>query len=317
MIDWVSYYLSLGVDHLLIYTNDCDDGTDLIAQRLAKLGVATHVDNAVRPGQSPQNTMLRRVRSHPEFLAADWTFSLDVDEYLNVRLPDASIRSLLRKLDEVAGQPIDVASFTWKIFGCGGVVDFEDRPVTEQFFRGDAEDRFSSGVAAGFKSITRNNGTFTRYGPHRPKGADPERLHDICWVDGGGRRLDPEKVTWRSDGKFRHDFARLHHYVTRSVGSFLVKRDRGKTNHIRDDQAERYWINMNANFEEDRSIVPHWQRAIPVKQELMKDRKLAELHGRACDWHEAKIEHLKQRPDWQEFRAFLLQNRFGNMPQPD
>ena len=308
MIDWVAYYLSLGVDHFLIFTNDCDDGTDLIAKRLTDLGIATHIDNAVKPGDSPQNKMLRRVWRHEKFKEADWTFSLDVDEYLNIRLPDPSLHNLLRKLQETAGGPIDVASFTWKIFGCGGLVDFADVPVTEQFFLCDTEEGFYSGVAAGFKSITRNNGTFTRYGPHRPKGALEERAGDIRWVDGGGQLLNPEKVTWRANASYRHDFARLHHYVVRSIGSFLIKRDRGKTNHINSDQAETYWYNMNANLTEDRSILPLWGKALADKKHLMADRQLSELHADACAWHKEKIAQLNERQEWEDFRAFL--NRY-------
>ncbi|WP_299663917.1 glycosyltransferase family 2 protein [uncultured Ruegeria sp.] len=306
MIDWVSYYQSLGVDHFLIYTNDCDDGTDLIAKRLGELGVATHVDNSVKPNQSPQNTMLRRVRSHPRFQDADWTFSLDVDEYLNIRLPDPSMHKLLGNLQETAGAPFDVASFAWKIFGCSGIENFNDTPVAEQFFLCDTEKGFYSGVAGGLKSITRNNGLFTRYGPHRPKGVTPERMSEIKWVDGGGQLLDPEAVTWRATGEYRHDFARIHHYVTRSIGSFMVKRDRGKTNHIHDDQAEVYWRNMNANLVEDRSILPLWKQALTERDRLMSDDQLASLHAAACTWHEKKIAELYQRPDWAEFRAFLL-----------
>ncbi|SDW59386.1 Glycosyl transferase family 2 [Ruegeria halocynthiae] len=311
MIDWVAYYLSLGVDHFLIYTNNCDDGTDLIAKRLEDLGVATHIDNTVRPGQSPQNTMLRRVRRHPRFMDADWTFCLDVDEYLNIRLPNPSLHNLLEKLQDTAAGPFDVASFAWKIFGCGGVEDFIDAPVTEQFFLCDTEQGFYSGVAGGLKSITRNNGLFTRYGPHRPKGVAPERMAEIRWVDGGGQLLDPEAVSWRAKAGYRHDFARLHHYVTRSIGSFLVKRDRGKTNHIHDDQAETYWHNMNANLVEDRSILPLWRQALIEKERLMADDCLASLHVRACSWHERKITDLYQRPDWKEFREFLYRFRTG------
>ncbi len=305
MIDWVSYYLSLGVEHFLIYTNDCDDGTDLIAKRLEQLGVATHVDNSVIPGQSPQNTMLRRVRSHPRFQDADWTFGLDVDEYLNIRLPNPALHDLLKKLEETADGPFDVASFAWKIFGCGGVEDFVDTPVAEQFYLCDTEQGFYSGVAGGLKSITRNNGLFTRYGPHRPKGVSPERAAEVRWVDGGGQLLDPEAVTWRAKPGYRHDFARLHHYVTRSIGSFLVKRDRGKTNHIHDDQAEAYWHNMNANLVEDRTILPLWNRATAEKARLAKDDQLMSLHERACFWHQQKISELYERQDWAEFRAFL------------
>ncbi|SHH17660.1 Glycosyl transferase family 2 [Cognatiyoonia sediminum] len=308
MLEWVAYHKSLGVDQFLIFTNDCTDGTDAIAERLTELGVAIHVDNAVAPGGSPQNQMLRRVRRHKAFKRAGWTFCLDVDEFLNIRILGAGVPELIAKLEEVSGGPIDVASFAWKLFGCGGIETFEDRPVTQQFFMCDDEVTPYSGVAQGFKSITRNNGTFPRYGPHRPKGASDDIAPRLRWSDGSGQLMPYETVSWRARPGFGHEFARLHHYVVRSVDGFLVKRDRGKTNHVNHDQAETYWNNMNANLCEDRTILPAVERAEIVRLELMADPALSELHEAAVAWHKAKISELRARDDWQEFRDFLKAN---------
>lgn len=305
MLEWVAYYRSLGIDQILIFTNDCDDGTDLIAKRLTEMGHAIHVDNAVAPGGSPQNQMLRRVRKQPAFKAATWVFSLDVDEFLNIRLPDPSVPALIDKLQQVASGPLDVASFTWKLFGCAGVSDFQDAPVMQQFFLCDDETTPYSGVAQGFKSITRNTGKFTRFGPHRPKGLVEGEEDNIRWADGAGNLLDHDKISWRANAAFGHDYARLHHYVVRSVDGFLVKRDRGKTNHIDSDQAEVYWNNMNANVVEDRTILPAAMRAEPLRQALMADPVLGDLHAKAVAWHKDKIAELRARPDWDDFRQYL------------
>ena len=45
MLEWVAHNQAIGFDSFLIYTNDCDDGTDDIARRLDALGIASHVDN--------------------------------------------------------------------------------------------------------------------------------------------------------------------------------------------------------------------------------------------------------------------------------
>ena len=308
MLEWVAYYRSLGFDQILIYTNDCEDGTDLIANRLTEMGLAIHVDNAVAKGGSPQNQMLRRVRNHKAFKTATWVFSLDVDEYLNIRLPDASMPALMAKLEEVAETQLDVASFTWKLFGCGGISTFKDAPVTQQFVLCDNERIPYSGVAQGFKSITRNNGKFRRFGPHRPKAVIEGQEDNVNWCDASGRLIPHGTISWRADANFKHDFARLHHYVVRSVDGFLVKRDRGKTNHIDNDQAEIYWNNMNANVTEDRSILPAAKRAEPLRRDLMADPVLSGLHDRAVAWHLAKISELRAREDWTEFRQYLDDN---------
>lgn len=313
MLDWVAYYQSLGVDQFLIYTNDCDDGTDAIAQRLTELGIAVHVDNKVRPGGSPQNQMLRRIRKQPAFKAATWALSIDVDEYLNIRLPDATLPSLMAKLEEVAGTPLDAASFAWKLFGCSGIEDFADTPVTRQFFLCDDEIRPHSSLAQGLKSITRNNGKFTRYGPHRPKGVAPEDEAAIAWSDASGQLMPYASVSWRANAAFGHEFARMHHYAVRSVDAFLVKRDRGRTNHVDSDQAESYWNNMNANVTEDRTILPAVERAEPLRQALLADPVLADLHARAVAWHQEKIASLRAREEWAGFRAFLAANRLARV----
>ena len=58
MLEWVAFHKSIGVDHFLIFTNNCEDGTDDIARRLQDLGLATHVPNEVKDGGNPQHQML-------------------------------------------------------------------------------------------------------------------------------------------------------------------------------------------------------------------------------------------------------------------
>ena len=43
----------------------------------------------------------------------------------------------------------------------------------------------------------------------------------------------------------------LNHYAVRSAESFLVKRDRGRVNHVDRDQGLNYWFRMNHNADSD------------------------------------------------------------------
>ena len=45
ILDWIAHHLSIGFEHFFVATNDCDDGTDRILDRLAELGHVTHVPN--------------------------------------------------------------------------------------------------------------------------------------------------------------------------------------------------------------------------------------------------------------------------------
>lgn len=308
MLEWLAFHRTLGVDHFVIFTNDCSDGTDEIATRLQDMGLATHVPNAVKEGGNPQHQMLRRARRQPKVQEADWLMCLDVDEFWNIRCGDNSFPALIDEVEQVAGQPVDAISFAWKLFGSSGNTSFEDKPVTEAFLMGDQPFPYHSGRASGLKTLFRNNGKFTRFGPHRPKGFDEEEAADIAWSDAGGKLFPADKVGWRAWQGFDHSFGRLHHYSVRSLDGFLVKRDRGRTNHIHVDQGQAYWNDMNVNKKVDRSILPVARRAAPLLDDLKADAKLQKLHAEACDWHRAKISDIKSRPDWDDFRAWLAEN---------
>ncbi|MDA7965936.1 glycosyltransferase family 2 protein [Ruegeria sp.] len=309
MLEWVAYHRMLGVDHFVIYTNDCEDGTDDIALRLEAMGIVSHVNNALpKDGGNPQHQMMRRALRHPKVREADWLMCLDVDEFWNIRCGDNSFAGLIAAVEQKAGQPVDAISFAWKLFGSSGNISLEDKPVTQLFTMADLEFPHHSSRAFGLKTLFRNNGKFTRFGPHRPKGVEEGKEHEIAWSDASGNLFPAGKVGWRAWRNFDHSFGRLHHYSVRSMDGFLIKRDRGRTNHIKVDQGQSYWQDMNVNKEQDLSIQPIADRAAPILAELKADPELSRLHAQACAWHRAKVSEIKMRPDWVEFRLWLADN---------
>ena len=103
---------------------------------------------------------------------------------------------------------------------------------------------------------------------------------------------------WRSTiNTYGYDLVQLNHYAVRSAESFLVKRDRGRVNHVDRDQGTAYWFRMNNNAEEERSI----QRMIPALEaemaQLLADPDIAAAHEHSCRKHREKIEELKTRDD--------------------
>jgi hypothetical protein len=306
MLEWVAHNISLGFDGIMIYTNDCVDGTDLIAQRLAELGYATHVDNPVKFGGNPQHQALSRARTHPMIQGAQWLMCLDADEFINISIGQRTVQSLIEHISDA-----DAISMAWRLFGCGGVEAYRDAPITGQFTHADHPTQYASGRAYGLKTLFRNNGNFKRFGPHRPKDTPQELMADLKWSDGGGQMYPADKVGWRAWPGFDHSFGRIHHYSVRSIESFMVKRDRGRTNHINIDQAETYWRDMNINKVEDHSIAPLALRAKPILDYLMDDPVLQDLHQKGCAWHRAKIADLKTREDWAPFREWLYENKMA------
>ena len=306
MLDWVAYNRGIGFDDIIIYSNDCSDGTDLIGDRLQALGLAWHVPNPVGPRATPQNRAHRRVKDHPRFQSADWVMSLDVDEYINFRGDVRDLREFVRTAGEA-----DAISISWKMFGNGGIDHFTDAPVPEQFLQTTQEHHYPNYKTRGIKTLFRNNGKFNRFRAHRPRidpshAAQPDAPYDgVIWRDAGGQLVDPASVNWKVWRGFRHTHARIHHYAVRSTDSFLVKRDRGRTNHVGQDQGLSYWQDMNHNDTTDDSIKRHLPKMHQIKHDMLQDAQLAALHAQACQWHSAKAAELKARPDWSELVAAL------------
>ena len=53
ILEWVAWQRLIGVDRIVVLTNDCDDGTDAILDQLDRLALVRHLPNpveAVPPG---------------------------------------------------------------------------------------------------------------------------------------------------------------------------------------------------------------------------------------------------------------------------
>ncbi len=301
MLEWIAYNRAIGFQDILIYTNDCDDGTDKIAMRLEEIGVAAHVDNQFKKGESPQRVALRRALKHEFYEKADWIICADCDEFLNIRVGEGRLPDLFEAIGDA-----DAISLCWKLFGCGDQVAYKDRFIHEDFVWAAPEDFRAKYRALGLKTLFRPSEVIRKFGVHRPKFYADIPVGFI-WKDAGGQPM-PEaffQQGWRAHPTFRHDFARLHHYAVRSVDSFLVKRDRGRTNHIDRDQGVAYWSDMNINLQKDASLVPMAEATRREFDTLMADPEISRLHAEACAWHRAKIAALKANDEWAALHELL------------
>ncbi len=319
ILDWVAYHLWLGFTHFLIYTNDCSDGTDEILDRLAERGLVTRVDNPARidKGERPQRVALALAQDHPVIQTADAYMVFDVDEYINIHTPEGTLRSLM----EAAGNP-ELISMTWRFFGCAGVTDFEDTPVPLQFDRCAPQKVRVPHHNWGFKTFARRPSSYSNFGIHRPLTPTTDTIPH--WVNGSGRQM-PERFLdkgWRSSlESWGYDLVTLNHYSIRSLDSYMVKRDRGRTNHINREQGIGYWNIHNRNDEQDGSIRAKFEKSERVRQDLMSDPQLAELHKASCNWHRARVNSLKDLPEYnrlyQTLSREILSHNVSDEDPPD
>ena len=301
ILDWVAYHLSVGVTHFLVYTNDCDDPTCEILDALAARGIVTRVDNPVAVGERPQRVALELAGMHPKVTGADAYIVMDVDEYINVHTGEGTLSDLFA----AAGDP-DMISMTWRFFGSAGVTAYEDCPVPAQFTRAAPLHIRKPHQNWGFKTIVRRGAPFAAVGVHRP--LEPETDRMPAWTNGSGRQMPDSYLSdgWRSNlESWGYDLVTLNHYAVRSLESFLVKRDRGRTNHIARDQGVEYWNLYNRNDEEDRSILARLPRAEPLRKVFALDPVLLRLHDRAVAWHRARIGELRKTDGFRELYRHL------------
>ncbi len=300
ILEWLAYHRAIGVDDFLVYTNDCDDGTDTMLALLQNKGLVQHRENPFRQnGMKPQHAALAACEDESLVKDAGWLICMDVDEFINIHVGDGTLAALFSAVPDA-----NMISITWRLFGNADVDAYEDAFIISRFTSCAPELTRKPHQAWGFKTLFRNIGLFKKMGVHRPKGLKPQLVDQINWVNGSGVAMPRKEYrnAWRStSGTVGYELATLNHYSLRSAESFLVKRDRGRVNHVDRDQGLTYWFRMNNNAETDISI----QRMLPVLRaeydRLLADPEIAAAHEYSVARHRARIGELKKTEQYATF----------------
>ncbi|MGZ2260223.1 glycosyltransferase family 2 protein [Roseobacter sp. A03A-229] len=308
ILEWIAYHRAIGVDDFLIYSNDCTDGTDHLLDLLQRKGLLQHRDNPYRAtGKRPQHAALDAAGHEPLVHALDWVIGIDVDEFINIHVGDGRLSDLFAATGDA-----NLISMTWRLFGNADVTGFEDRFITEQFTRCARALTRVPHQAWGFKTAFRPLGIFRKMGVHRPKGLQPHLADKINWVNGSGQPMPRKsyRAAWRSTlSTVGYDLVTLNHYALRSAESFLVKRDRGRVNHVERDQGLAYWFRMNHNTEDDHTIARRLPAARAEYDRLMADPEIAAAHAACVTAHRAKIAALLQTETYRDFFTEITSDR--------
>ncbi len=315
ILEWVAYHRTIGFNDFLVFTNDCDDGTVEMLDTLQKHGILTRMDNPyleMENDHNPQKGALRYAEDLPDVREADWILISDVDEYMNIHVGDGTVDALF----EATGD-IDVISMQWRLFGNGDVDAFKDEFVTEQFTHCAPKFCPSPVQAWAVKSMFRTRGRhvagwFKRFGVHRPLNPGRGGTANSKWVDGCGRPVLEKFIGggWRfGTHSAGYDLVTMNHYAVRSAESFVVKRDRGRVNHVDRDQGLAYWLRMNFNMERDTSILRHIPRARAEYDRLLSLRGMKTRHAEGQKAHRAKIKALLEQPTFKDFHGEITSAR--------
>jgi hypothetical protein len=304
LVDWIAHHLTVGFAHVLVFSNDCRDGTDAMLDRLAALVPLTHVRNDGPHRKSPQWDALDMAAQTPLVREASWIAVLDIDEFVNIHTGDRTLAALV---DAVPGAT--AFAMTWRLFGNGGVVTRGGASVPETFVRAAPADLRWPWRASMFKTLYRNDGSYRRPGVHRPLGPDAGRIEAQHWVDGSGRPLPAAFRTTRvftDPGQDRFALVQLNHYALGSMTDYLVKVDRGRANRDGAPFDMSYWVDRNFTTVEDPSILPLLKQARPLRDRLVGDREIARLHAAATAWRDARWQDLMLDEAYRALFARLL-----------
>jgi hypothetical protein len=290
ILEWVAHHKALGFDHMVVCTNDCEDTTTELLKALEERGLVRHHATKIWPRAGIHRSALKQSRRYREVKQADWIFVCDADEFLNVHVGDGSVRALI----EASGPDADVISVPWRVFGPSGVQGFEDQPVTKQFTRAEhTPDK--RGKAGKFKkSLFTGLDRFKRVGLHAPIPSE-EWAEKITTVLPGGT---PFIVGGEQTGaRPSFEIAQVNHYALRAADTFLVKRARGRANHMSHVLGMDYWQRFDLNDVEDTSIRRYDREVSRWLDTFMNDAELRALHEQSVDWYRDKIAELRGDAD--------------------
>ncbi|CTQ49251.1 glycosyltransferase family 2 protein [Jannaschia donghaensis] len=300
ILEWVAHHRAIGFTDFLVFTNDCDDTTDPILDRLEEItpagGVLTHQVNTVLQ-RGPHKSALKWARDHVLRHKATWILIADVDEFIDIKLEDPTIQGLMRHL----GPETDVVSFPWKIFGNGGVEAFKDKPLTAQFTSCEPVPKRGGRKMRDVKTMFRKAHAMYHFGLHRPR-VKEDWQDRIVWKSPSGDDISAKmnkgkKWTMPWDGC--QDTAYQHHYPLRSMESYILKKNRGRANHINEDLGLDYWDKWNMTGGRDKTLksgVPGFAETLAT---LRADRKIRQLHKRGVQWHRDQFQDLMKEPRYQ------------------
>lgn len=305
LLEWLAHHRAIGFTDFLVFSNDCQDGTDTMLDRLAEMGELTHVRNdGPYDAGGIQFTALKKAEKLDIVQQADWILALDIDEFVNIHVGDHSLTALLQALPEATA-----ITLTWRLFGNNGIVDYTDTPVTQTFTQCAPVVMYWPWRSAMFKTLYRNDGTYKKVGVHRPRSPDKSRLEASRWFDGEGRELGEQFKTRRlfsNYGQSNYRLVQMNHYALGAMESYVLKAARGRAVHSDHMLDVDYWVDRNFNTDTDTTIQATEPQTTAALAALKTDPTLADLHAAAVDWRKSRFQNLMQQEPFRALFARLL-----------
>lgn len=293
VVEWVAHHLTIGFDRIVVYTNDCDDGTDRL---LALLGQDAPVEHYPNPGPyemgSIQKQALHMAYQLDHVREADWAIHIDADEFVNVTTRGRKVDDLVALYPEA-----DAIAVMWRHFGSAGKAVWEGGSVVESFTRcEDPLPDLATGGLVGFKTLfrPRNFGMMGVHSPKLPKAGIPKVVNaagvdmpveKLLSLRGSDYEVAAHHLTWEN--------ACLHHHHVKSDDLHRLKRARGDANGRRNGKRKigsDFYNASNRNDAESLSLVELRPEVRVWEDRLRAIPGVAEVEAAAWDWFRAQYQ---------------------------
>jgi len=287
LLEWIAYHRSIGVTDFLIYTNDCEDESPALLDRLAEMGIVTHIPNPLQPGEQPQNKALNHAVRHRLVLSADYVLQVDPDEFLCVKTGEGNIADLIATAPDA-----DIICVQMRFFGDSGLEQLRGGLVIEQLTGASGEAFKVNNIV---KSLARVGGPYFKITANHMPAFEPDEGQHPRIFNGGGVEIPPEAYGGERFRTIPEAYrsmanAQLNHYAVRTFSDYRAKKYRGTAADNDGKLTMRYWKTRNRNDVQDLSI----QRRVPGVRQLMaewlRDSMLAACNQRCFEAY-AQILH--------------------------
>lgn len=299
VLEWVAYHHLLGFTDLLVYTNDCTDGTDEMLDALASIGLLTRYDNnPPLRSRPPQSRALLRAQQHPLVTTADWVMVFDFDEFVGINRGGNKIDDLIDLIEE---NDASAMPMTWRFFGSSGKALYQPEPVTQRFMEA-ADSTFTKGF--GVKTLFKPS-EYLKLAIHRPHFTRETRESGknipMNWINGAGEPVDGRIMTWRQNkNQAGYGYAQVNHYGVKSGEEYLMRRLRGDVlnNHGKYDDA--YFRTFDRNEETDTITFKMQDNLRALIGQLMEVPQIAAAAKLIEERYAAKLEKLRSSEGYAE-----------------
>lgn len=263
LLEWIAFHKVAGFTDIVVYSNDCTDGSDMLLDRLAAAGEIVHRRQTVPPGASPQLNAAELFLASGFARPGDWVMWLDTDEYLCVHEGAGRVGDLI---DALPGA--DAIGVAWRVFGSAGVAAWPGEQLSERFVRAS---RRQWPPNTQVKTLFRFDRHIRRMHLHRPVFARRVDAARIAFFGSDGTRLPDDFIHRMMARRYPvhrlvrsdriHALAQVNHYAVRTPDLYALKRARGRGLGSAIDTAVRhtdeFFRTYDQNLDEDRAILRH------------------------------------------------------------